>query len=65
MQEKKKPGTTVYAATPPKKNIKNKKQKFGVSFWPSSMSLIVGSPLMRDKAARLIHVDTSLSQDTA
>jgi hypothetical protein len=55
----------VYAATPPKKNIKNKKQKFGVSFWPSSMSLIVGSPLMRDKAARLIHVDTSLSQDTA
>jgi hypothetical protein len=55
----------VYAATPPKKNIKTKKQKFGVSFWPLSMSLIVGSPLMRDKAARLIHVDTSISQDTA
>jgi hypothetical protein len=50
---------------PHQKKYKNKKKKFGVSFWPSSMSLIVGSPLMREKAARLIHVDTSLSQDTA
>jgi len=63
--QKKKTWNNSVRSHPTKKNIKNKKQKFGVSFWPSSMSLIVGSPLMRDKAARLIHVDTSLSQDTA
>jgi len=47
----------VYAATP-KKKYKNQKTK-------SWACLIAGSPLMRDKAARLIHMDTSLSQDTA